>query len=69
MGRYKGFTESRKKANNKYAAEKVENLTVYVPKGKKQILKDAAAERGLSVNKFIIQVLEDALNISLHNDE
>lgn len=44
-------------------------MTVYVPKGKKQILKDAAAERGLSVNKFIIQVLEDALNISLHNDE
>ena len=68
MGKYKGFTESRKRANDKYL-EKLENIAIYVPKGKRQILKDAAAERGLSVNKFIIQVLEDALHVSLHNDE
>ncbi len=67
MGKYKGFTDARKRANNKYL-DKLENIAIYVPKGKRQIIKDAAAERGLSVNKFIIQTLEEKLHVSLHDE-
>lgn len=67
MGKYNGFTDARKRANNKYL-DKLENIAIYVPKGKRQIIKDAAAEHGLSVNKFIIQTLEEKLHVSLHDE-
>lgn len=67
MGKYKGFTDARKKANNKYL-NKFDNIAVYVPKGKKQVIKDAADKEGLSVNKFIIKVLEEKLHVSLHDE-
>ena len=67
MGKYNGFTDARKRANNKYL-DKLENIAIYVPKGKRQIIKDGASERGLSVNKFIIQTLEEKLHVSLHDE-
>ena len=66
---YEGYTPARKAANSKYIKGKIDTLTIYLPKGKRQALKDIAENKGVSLNRLIITTLEDALNISLHNDE
>lgn len=63
MSEYKGFTPSRKKANDKYMAEKIDSLSIYVPKGQKELIKAAAKKKGQSMNQFVV----DAINVALHN--
>lgn len=64
MGEYKGFTPSRKKANDKYMTEKIDSLSIYVPKGKKELIKAAAKNKGQSMNQFVV----DAINAALDNE-
>ena len=64
MGEYKGFTPSRKKANDKYMTEKIDSLSIYVPKGKKELIKAAAKKKGQSMNQFVV----DAINAALDNE-
>ena len=55
------YTEAQKRASIKYLAEKTESIQIRVPKGHKEILKSAAAARGLSLNQLIIQLMEREL--------
>ena len=64
MGDYKGFTPSRKKANDKYMTEKIDSLSIYVPKGQKELIKNAARKKGLSMNQYVV----DAINAALSAD-
>lgn len=64
MGEYKGFTPSRRKANDKYMTEKIDSLSIYVPKGKKELIKAAAKKKGQSMNQFVV----DAINAALDNE-
>ena len=64
MGEYKGFTPSRKKANDKYMTEKIDSLSIYVPKGQKELIKAAAKKKGQSMNQFVV----DAINTALNNE-
>lgn len=68
MSTYKGFTPSRQKANDKYMSEKIDSISVYVPKGKKDIIKAAAAAAGVSMNKYIIDAIDMRL-LSGANEE
>lgn len=61
MSKYKGFTPSRQKANDKYLTEKVDSIMVRVPKGKKAELQNAAAAAGLSLNQFCSRALLEKL--------
>ena len=63
MCEYKGFTPSRRKANDKYMTEKIDSLSIYVPKGQKELIKAAAKEKGQSMNQFVV----DAINAALDN--
>ena len=65
MGDYKGFTPSRKKANDKYMTEKIDSLSIYVPKGQKELIKNAARKKGLSMNQYVV----DAINAALSADD
>ena len=49
--------EAQKKANNKYF-EKFDDIKIRVPKGKKEEYKAQAAEHGLSLNAYIVQLIE-----------
>ena len=51
------LSEAQKKANNKYF-EKFDDIKVRVPAGKKAEYKAQAEERGLSLNAYIIKLLE-----------
>ena len=64
MGEYKGFTPSRKKANDKYMTEKIDSLSIYVPKGQKELIKAAAKRKGQSMNQFVV----DAINTALESE-
>ena len=51
------LTAAQKKANNKYF-EKFDDIKVRVPAGKKEEYKAQAAAKGLSLNAYIIKLLE-----------
>ena len=61
MGKYKGMTPARAKASEKYRVEKVDSILIRVPKGQKAVIKSAADNKGVSVNQYIVDAVNDAL--------
>lgn len=61
-GKYTGFTESRKRANNKYLAEKVDTVSVRLPKGKKEKLQQIAESDNTSINQTINNAIDEYIN-------
>ena len=51
---YRGSSDAQRRAVAKYQSERVENIVVRVPKGKKDYYKSAAAAAGVSLNQFAI---------------
>lgn len=62
-GRYKGYTPARQEANKRYD-EKTDRLTVRLPKGEKQKLKDHCDELNVSVNSFIVSAISQKMGES-----
>ncbi|MCD8154529.1 MAG: hypothetical protein LUF78_07590 [Clostridiales bacterium] len=58
---YTGYTEARKKANEKYLRESVEDIRIRVPKGQKAIIKDHAVRQGESMNSFVVRAIDEAM--------
>lgn len=56
-----GISESRKRANDKYLKEKVEEFKVRVPKGKKNKIKAHAETQGESTNAFINRAIDETM--------
>lgn len=65
MSTYKGFTPARAKANDKYLTEKVDNISLHVPKGQKEVIRNAAQAQGVSMNQYIVE----AINARLQSDQ
>lgn len=57
---YKGLTESRKRANDKYLSTQDE-VKIRMPKGKKDIIKAHADAQGQSVNGFINTAIDEKM--------
>ena len=55
------ISESRRRANNKYNKEKVENIYLRVPMGRKAIIQEYAKKRGESVNAFINRAVNETM--------
>ena len=55
------YTPARARANRKWAEKAYDRFTVTLPKGKKEEIQAAAGAAGLSVNAWIGQVIETAL--------
>ena len=55
------ISEARRRANDKWR-EKFELIQFRVPKGKKQVLQEHAAQRGESLNGFLNRVVDQALS-------
>lgn len=51
------LTEAQKKANNKYF-ERFDDIKIRVPKGKKDEYKAHAQSKGMSLNAYIISLIE-----------
>lgn len=60
-GRYRGYTEARKRANQKYD-QTTDRLTVRLPKGEKDKLKDHCKRINTSVNAFILDAIAQKMD-------
>ncbi len=58
---YTGYTEARKKANEKYLKESVEDIRIRVPKGDKAKVQEHAATMGESMNSFVIRAIDETM--------
>lgn len=55
------YTEAQKRSAEKYLHEKVEDIRIRVPKGKKEKIRSYAEEHGESMNGFIVRVIDEAM--------
>ena len=55
------YTSAQKRAAEKYLSEKVENIILRVPKGRKDYYKDAAASADMSLNQFAIEAMDEKI--------
>jgi len=55
-------TEAQKRATDKYLKEKMDEIKVRVPKGKKQEIKDFAELKGKSLNGYINRLIDEDMN-------
>ena len=51
------------RANNKYALKKYDRIALVVLKGQKQTIKEHAAQRGKSINKYINDLIDQDMNM------
>lgn len=58
---YTGYTEARKKANEKYLKESVEDIRIRVPKGDKSKIQKHATGTGESMNAFVVRAINETM--------
>lgn len=58
------YNEVSKKATNKYIKEKRDRLSICFPKGDKEKFRTHAASKGMSLNKLIIELLNEDIEKS-----
>lgn len=57
------MSKNRTAEKNKFVAEKYDQVRYLVPKGKKDIIKTAAARRGMSSNAYITMAVDALLQL------
>lgn len=62
MEEKKYYTKTRAKCNAEYL-QKLDEIKIRVPKGNKDRFKSAAKAAGKSMNQFIIDCIEDHINM------
>ena len=55
-------SEARRRANEKWLKEKVEDIRFRVPMGQKAIIQEHAKKRGESVNAFINRAVSETMD-------
>ena len=65
---YTGYTEARKKANEKYLKESVEDIRIRVPKGEKAKVQEHAASMGERMNSFVVRAIDETMNRDRQNE-
>ena len=61
-------SEALDRAIRKYEAEKVERIIFRVPKGKKALIQEYAAQQGESLNAFLNRVVDVAMSEENKNE-
>lgn len=56
------LSEARKKANEKYNAKAYDQIKVLVKKGKRDVIRQHAESKGLSLNGYINKLISDDMN-------
>lgn len=61
------YTDARKRANEKYLKESVEDIRIRVPKGQKTIIKKHAEQQGESMNAFVVRAINETMEMDDQN--
>lgn len=56
------YTEAQKKAIQKYRKEKTESIVIYVQHGEREKIKSHAEKRGMSMNQYILDLIQKDMN-------
>lgn len=62
---YKGYTQARNRATQKYQREHLEQIAIRVKKGEKEKYKAAAEKAGMPFSKFILQAMDEKIERDL----
>lgn len=60
------YTQASNKAVQRYVNKAYDNINIRVPKGQREKLNKYCLEHGLSVNKFICDLIQRETNIIMH---
>lgn len=52
------YSEAQKRASRKYNANNYDRLYITVGKGKKEKIREKAQEQGMSLNEFVVNLIE-----------
>ncbi len=52
------YSEAQKKATSKYISKAYDQISVRIPKGKREVYKAYAASKGKSLNALIVELIE-----------
>ena len=55
------YTDAQKNASIKYLGEKTDSIQIRTPKGTKERWRDAAAAAGTSLNRYIMDAVEEKI--------
>lgn len=55
------YTEARKENNKKWDAANLDRVSIAIPKGRRDVIKAAAAAAGESMNQYIITAVDDRM--------
>lgn len=56
------YTDASNKAVQKYISKNYDQISIRIPKGDREKYKNFAESKGKSLNAFIVQLLNDAMN-------
>jgi len=56
------YSDSQKEATARYNKKAYDRIDLIVKKGQRQIIKDFAASKGKSLNRFITELIEAEMN-------
>lgn len=56
------YSQAQNKATQKYIKDHLESIQLRVPKGRKELYKDAAAAVGTSLNQFFIDAADEKID-------
>ncbi|MBO5317080.1 MAG: antitoxin [Oscillospiraceae bacterium] len=62
------YSDAQKEATARYNKKAYDRIDVIVPKGKRQIIKEFAAEQGKSLNRFICDAIDYQMNREKENE-
>ena len=62
------ISKAQQKATQRYIKEKIDEIKVRTPKGKKDVIKAHADAVGQSVNAYIIQAVDDRIQRETESD-
>ena len=54
-------SEAQKRATKNYEKEKIDKVTLRLEKGKKEIYRNEAEKRNISLNAFIVEAIEEKI--------
>ena len=57
------YTEARKENNKKWDAANLDRVSIAIPKGRKDVIKAAAAAAGESMNQYIITAVDRRIEL------
>ena len=55
------YSEAQKRASRKYNENNYDRLYITIEKGKKELIKDKAQEVNMSINEYVVNLIEKSL--------